>query len=275
MIRQIRTTAAACVILALASGCSTHQVHPGFKARQSQLRVMTCVPPHVEVYKMGFAKNEPMHDLHPPLIKHTVDKLQDVMEEKGYEWHTLNVPQSSAGQPADLQTAVYAADKIFNKLLEDIAKRRQKTFTYTLGADINPVSDPAGADAVLMVRWEAYKKTGGEIAKDLTKSLLIAAATLGTVIMVAPTSVGVVSIAVVDGSTGDILWYNTNQQDTWVDVAKEDDVRRAIDRTLKPFPLSKELTDRKAQQRLKLRPKNNFATTAASSTPVPMPPPGS
>ena len=237
--RWIRATACIGLVAIGTSGCATYRTHPEFKARQKTLQTVTCLPPDVEVFKVAFTgTHETMPELYPAIKEQTVDALRHVMEAKGYQWQPLDVSEPALEQTPDLRTTYHTIQQIYAKTLEDIKKRRQKKFTYTIGAEINPMADYAQADALFLVKWLAYKKTGGEIAKDIAKSILIAAVTLGSVVAFSPTSEAMAHVALIDGNTGDVLWYHVNFQDTAVDVAEEWQLTRALNRLLKPFPKS-------------------------------------
>lgn len=238
-----------------ASGCATYQVHPDFKERQKSIKTLACLPPDVAVYKLGFTGGkEPMYDLYPAVKTQTVEELQRVFEEKGYEIRPLDLSESALNQEPELRTTLHTVQEVYQKTLGDIAKRRQKKFTYSIGSEINSLADWAQADVLLMVKWEAYKKTGGEIAKDMAKTILIAAATFGSVVPIFPTSQGLMQVAVVDGNTGDILWYHNNLATTAVDVEQEEQLKRAVAQAVKPFPLSAAKQEEEKAKRRKSKP---------------------
>ena len=256
------------------TGCATYQVHPEFKDRQKSFKTLACIPPDVEVYRLTFAGDkESMYDLCPLVAKYTTDELKRVFEEKGYTMQSLDLSESTLAQQPELRTSLHTVQELYKKTLEDIAKRRQKKFTYTIGPEINPFADRAQTDALLLVKWVAYKKTGGEIAKDIAKSILIAAATLGNVVPVFNFSEGLTQLAVVDGSTGDILWYHHNFGRTAVNVSEENQVKRAIREVIGPFPISDALAEARKSKRSKkaTSPAEMLERPAVPTGPVPVP----
>ena len=82
-------------------------------------------------------------------------------------------------------------------------------YERSLGADVNLFADHAEVDALVFAKMWGFKKSSGEIARDAAMTVLIAAATLGSVIPAQPTSGATIRIALVDGTTGDVLWANT------------------------------------------------------------------
>lgn len=117
------------------------------------------------------------------------------------------------------------------KRLDDISRRRQKKFTYTLGPDVNVLADHADSDILVFVKGESLKKTCGEIARELFMRIMV-----GTSFLPSETRI---TMGIVDGNTGDLLWYHYNT-DLGIDPAKDDQVRKSIHAMLKPFPVSSE-----------------------------------
>lgn len=254
-----------------ASGCATYRVHPDFKERQKSLKTMACLPPDVEVHKITFTgTKEPMHDLYPLVAKYTTDELKRILEEKGYTMQSLDLSEPALAQEPELRTNLHTIQELYKKTLENIAKRRQKKFTYTIGSEINPLADRAQADALLLVKWVAYKKTGGEIAKDIAKTILIAAATLGNVVPVFNFSEGLIQLAVVDGSTGDVLWYHTNFGNTAVNVSEEDQVKKAVKQLIRPFPISTALAEEKKAKKRRGPSRHSDAPIEEKAIPAPV-----
>lgn len=53
---------------------------------------------------------------------------------------------------------------------------------------MNIVAEKSGADAILLMRYAGFDKSGGYVAKDVGTSLLVAVMTMGTVIPTKQTS---------------------------------------------------------------------------------------
>jgi hypothetical protein len=78
-----------------------------------------------------------------------------------------------------------------------------------LGPAVNRSADHADVDGLVFAKMAGFKKSGGEIAKDVTMTIMIAVATLGSVVAIQPSKGASLQVALVDGATGDILWANT------------------------------------------------------------------
>ena len=89
-------------------------------------------------------------------------------------------------------------------------KSKAEKFETTLGSDITQLAENAQVDGLVFAKMNGFKKSGGEIARDWAFALLLSAATLGTVFVApAPSSGATLQLALVDGTSGDVLWANT------------------------------------------------------------------
>ena len=225
------------VLTLLSSGCATYRVHPVFKERQKTIQKVAIVQPEVTVVKVTFkGDNEPMYDLIGLVAKQSQEEIEGIFRKKGYDVQPLGLGEEELNKNPDLRTDLFHLRELYAKTLEDISKRRQKKFTYSVGSDVNRFADLSGADAVILVRIEAFKKTKGEITKDFFKTVLIAAVT-GMQIQYFHDAAAI-QLAVVDGNTGDILWFNAAPGGE-VDVAKEGELRSLLRGLVKAFPKKK------------------------------------
>jgi len=219
-------------------GCATYLVHPEFKERYKLIKTFSVMPPEVIVYKITFkGDNLLMYDLIPIVAQNTIEEIKDILTKKGYEYKELKLDSDFLEKNPEIKTALFNVRQLFNKAINDIEMRKKKRFEYTLGSDINLFTDLSGSDILIFVKEEGFKKSGGEIAKDIAKSLLISIATLGSVFVVYYPSATVIKIAVVDGNTGEILWYNHNIGNHNFDCANEKALKASVRSVLRPFPI--------------------------------------
>jgi hypothetical protein len=228
------------IFLLYSCGCATYLVHPDFKERQKSIHSFAVMPPEVSVYKLTFKGDRlTMYDLIPVVERYTIEEIKKIFIEKNYEFRELNLSKDVLAKNLKLKTALFNVNKLFNKALNDIQKRKKKEFTYTLGWEVNRFADISNSDILIFVKVEGFKKTGGEIAKDFLKSILIGVATLGSAFVIYYPSVTLVRVAVVDSNNGNILWYNHNIGYHNVDCVNEKAFRRVIRFILRPFPKRK------------------------------------
>lgn len=237
MLRLIKVTVFLGTVVIFLPGCATYRTHPTFKERQREIQTVAVLPPEVEVVKITFkGDQELMYDLIGLVAKQSKEEIENVFREKGYDVHSLELSEEELNSTPDLKTDLFNLREIYVKTLEDISKRRQKKFTYSVGSDVNRFADLSQSEVLVLTKVDAFKKTKGEIAKDLAKSILIAVVT-GIQVHSLHDAVSI-RLAVVDGNTGDILWLNA-MPGGGVDAAKEKELRKAVRSLLQPFPKRK------------------------------------
>lgn len=154
------------------------------------------------------------------VIEHDFDKTIEEDEEFAYLVNEINNGFEQAKK--DLQ---------HGKALPPAEARKIKA---SVGEAVNVVSEASGADAILLVRYQGFQKSEGQIAKDVGTSVLVGVLTLGAVVPVQPTNGAFAEIALIDGTTGDVLWTDIRGgtlSSQIVDVAMDtmpDDIDAAI-----------------------------------------------
>lgn len=248
MIKKIFLTGLILSFALYCSGCATYRKHPDFDKRHKDIKTVSVVEPDVEVYKLTFkGDREMMMELLEPLVMVSKDEAERIFREKGYTVNKLDLSKEALKKDPELKSILFNVRELFKKRLDDIAKRKSKKFTYSLGADINDLSNISDSDVLIFIKESAVKKGGGEIAKDVTKSIVVAVATLGAFVPFYATCWCTIQVAVVDGYTGDILWYNHNAGTAQgLDAAHTKAIKKAIYGLFKPFPsIAKEAKEAK------------------------------
>ena len=232
------------IVLGCTSGCGTVPTirHSGFKARHPSIRTMAITPPKVEVYKVTFQGDRKiMFDVIPSISQWIVEELKATFEKRGYRIQVMRVDDPAAAADPSLKSTLFTVQELFDQRIKESKKgffALLRKFQQVVGPDINVLADLTDSDAVIFVRCFGYKKTGGEIAKDWAQSLLIGAVTLGNVMVIPYPSATVVQLGVIDGNTGDILWYADNSHTDQVafDIAREKKLRKVIKQFASNFP---------------------------------------
>jgi hypothetical protein len=237
---HIRCLTAACLFVA--SGCASlgPPRHPEFKTLHSQIRSVAVLPPSVEVYKFTFkGEREMIYDLLPGLRQQAAAELEQVLAKRGYQVQPLDLSEQALNDDPELKRTLHTIQELFEKRIEEYSKKWFPTaheFRYSVGSDINVFADRAKSDALVFVRCQGIKKSGGEIAKDFAKTLLLAVATLGNAVVYYYPSVTVVQMGVIDGDTGELLWYHQNFGQGNFDIAREKRFRKELRAMISKFP---------------------------------------
>lgn len=221
------------------SGCATWGPprHPDFKTRHAQMQALAILPPHIEAYRITFTgDNEMLYDLLPQVSQWSVEELAATLAKRGYAMKPLDASDPRFSEHPELKASLHTVQELFDKRMEEYQKRWfPGRFTYSVGSEVNVFADLADADVLVLVRCLGIRKSAGEMTKDIMKSLLIGVASLGSVMMIPYHAATVIQVAVIDGNTGDILWYYPTQAMPF-DIGDEHAFRNAIRTAAKAFP---------------------------------------
>jgi len=222
------------------TGCAAGLRHPEFKTRHPHLHTIAVLPPKVEVYRLTFQGDQQlMYELLEPIAQQAKEELERALVKRGYRVAPLDLSDSVLSAQPELKHSLHIVRTLLDKELEEYQKRMfgpLRKFTFSVGSEINVFANLADSDALVMLRCTGFKKTGGEIAKDWAKTLLIAAATLGSLVVYSHPSVTAVQLAVIDGNTGDLLWYLDNLQRPTLNISKEKAFRKTVRALMSKFP---------------------------------------
>ncbi len=228
------------VLLALGGGalsaCMTMaRVHPELEARRSRIARVAVLPPETKFTLVTFKGDNPRMSREEENAKAA---LPGMIAAKLRE-HGLVIDEAGVASSSDLRFQATELQATFGQALGDLfatpAGTKPIQTSRSLGAQAARVADPLGVDALALVRVEGYTKSGGEIAKDYAKSVAGTLLTLGILVPVpSPMSGAAMVCALVDGSTGDVLWTNVvRSQSVSFDTSG---MQALVDAVFKDFP---------------------------------------
>ena len=232
------------VILAL-TGCSTIRKHPDFDKRAAEIHTVSLIAPEINIQRLVFkGNNEVLFDEGKKASQQVLEVVSTEFTKLGYDVKPLALSEETLKQNPDLETALSKLQVKYDSLVQDVEKQyvkknRWKDFRISLGSDVNQFADLAAADAFVFVTGTGFVKSGGEIAKDVAKTTLIAAASLGSVIYITPSYGGVVYVSIVDANTGDILWHNFNRPNRAYNFTKPGDLKSMVKGVIRGYPKHK------------------------------------
>ena len=223
-------------------GCaSSIRMCPDYPQRKDQIKTIAIMPPEVEAIKItASGDNQMLFDLIPKLQYMITDQARLHLEKKDLSIKVLDISKDALKEDAELRTDLGSVQETFARgnaesIKKAYKKGGDKNFNYSMDAEVNPFADRTDADALIFVRGTAAKKTKGAITKDYLKTFAIGMATAGQSVVLFPKSFIAFQIAVVDGNTGDVLWYNLGGiQDCSPDNYRC--IKRIVERLLKKFP---------------------------------------
>ena len=204
----------AAVLLASLSACgtTTTRTHPDIAEQLKSIKRVVVAPPEIEVTLITFTgENERIEEVESQIRTELLTIARKELEEGGYQ--VVDFDFEAAKQEDD--TLAYSITEFvsgYDNAKEElqhgkaISLDEANSIRASLGEAATRVAAAADADAVLLIRFGGFQKSGGQVAKDVGTSILVGVLTLGAVIPIQPASGAFTEVALVDGYTGDVLW---------------------------------------------------------------------
>ena len=200
-------------ILAVLSACATTNVreHPTLESQLLDVDSVLIVTPAVTVEQVNFsADNERLVGLEQTIQNDLIAMATERLTARGFEIVDFDLEQAIA-EDENLAYAVTQAEEGFEEAKktlydEPLTEDEKRKFQVSVGTAVNIIAEKSGADAVLLMHYIGYKKSAGNVAKDVAVGVLS-----GLLLGVVPTSAAsssYVEVAFIDGVTGDVLWTN-------------------------------------------------------------------
>jgi hypothetical protein len=210
-IRCVQWRVALVILTVWLAGCvSTMRKSPRLEERRKTISTVAEMPPDVEIIEDAFkgaGKRLRDDEDHARIRLRTV--VTKAIEKRGYRVRDAKLDEAHFREEPDLRFKTTQIQEAFARTMREAyetrSMERSKAFHYerTLGPDVNVFADRAGVDALLFVRMNGFKKSAGQRGMDLLEAI-----TLG---YMQPGEACVVEVALVDGTTGDLLWSNMGQ----------------------------------------------------------------
>ncbi len=196
-------------------GCTPLSLNgkPIFKPQFTSFKRLAILPPRVDVFEIGAGGIvEKIDEWSQKGAENVTEAIKDELENKRglVVW---NVPLSGVPDPlkAQLEETEVLFDAVNGSLLLHLYgpppqrfEEKWTQFDYSLGAETANLKIP-DADALLLVKGLDQISSAGR--KTLQTTAALAAAAVG-VILIPEMGSTILSAALVDARTGDIVWYN-------------------------------------------------------------------
>jgi hypothetical protein len=201
-------------ILALLAGCATstpHRLAPQFQERLPAIKTVAVVPADVKVYELGAGgTRELMDDWSEKARENVLAAVRKHLGQGGSLALKDFDPKDDAAVEEEvrdvraLYEAVSASVLVHTYGPETTFQTKKERFDYSLGP-LPKLGEAAAADALLFVYAVDHISSGGRVALNVFTVLLAAAA---GVVVVPAGGHTMVTAALVDARTGDLLWFN-------------------------------------------------------------------
>lgn len=189
---------------------TTAREHPDIDQALLDIERVVVAPPIVSIERIVFSgENERLTAQEANVAAELVAATASALTERGYEVVPFDFAKEREADP-DFAFALNQVVEAFDRVKQDMQVGRpipeadKRKFAQSLGEAVNLVADRAAVDAVVIVQFAGFDKSGGSRAKDMAASVLLAALLGSTAIQ--PSEGSYVELALVDGVTGNLLW---------------------------------------------------------------------
>jgi len=220
------------LVLAIMAGCAParFRANPQLQEKVHSIKMVAIMPPSITFYQLTAGGDAQLMDEPPDTAKQIVTSAiktelrrhADIVF-KPFPSPSAVLHTSSELPAAEIRAELEDTQALFDAVSAEVLlhtywndpdqtfPEKLKNFDYSLGPDVQRLAKLADADAFLFTSGVDYISTGGRkalIGLSALASLLAAAGGMGVVgVFAAP---AVVSVGLVDATTGDLLWYNVH-----------------------------------------------------------------
>lgn len=202
------------VILLILQGCSVTSVreHPTLEAQLETVDSVVIAPPQIDITMLTFSgSDEDMPDEERLIAAELIQIAAARLNDRGFDVVEFDFAAASAEDDEfsyaleQVREGYKAAKRTLydTQMVPEADKRKLKS---SVGEVANQIGDKTGADAVLLIEYTGTKDSPGKVAQETGTSVLIGVLSLGTVIAIPQFESSFTTIALIDTTTGDLLW---------------------------------------------------------------------
>lgn len=240
--RLIETLLLAACMLVAACAVPAYRANPDLANRAPAIKTILLASPKVEVFELGVGgMREKMDDWTEQGTKNVAAALANALNDRSaIRMKALAEDALSPERKTKLEEMSALFDAANNEIIlhtygaePERFKEKLTAFDYSLGPEVEALSAGEG-EALLFVRAADYVSSKGRIAAQM--ATMIIGAALG-VAVIPQTGNTLLSVALVDGKSGQILWYRFVGGPGF-DLRESSSATRLIQNVLKDLPLS-------------------------------------
>ena len=204
-------------VIAALSGCAQtppapRPPNPETLQAITKLERIAVLPPEVDVTLIAFSgENERMPGVEATLGADLDRQVQFMLRQRNFTVRSpRDLPEErKQGLEFDVQqlrAALKAAASVLVKTAEEdqAADVPVELPKLTVGAAAGPVATRLDADAILLTRYSGFRKTSGQRQGDMAANVMFGA--FSGFVRHSATEGGAVTVFLIDGATGDVLW---------------------------------------------------------------------
>ncbi len=200
-----------CAWLALGACVAPSAVQPQTQLRLAGVKKIALVPARASVMEISIPGSQSLANQVGAARASLEYAAKREVRARGFELVPLPVDETTYRSDPELAfrlTLVQAAaDSALERALHGSSKSEDTlSGTRTVLAETDQLARLVDADALLFLRFVAWEKSTGEIAKDAAASAVLLFATMGTFTTMAQTSGAVAAACLIDARTGEVLY---------------------------------------------------------------------
>lgn len=207
--------------------------HEDFTNNLVDVQKIIVMPADIRIVERNFKGDEkPIGDLEEEVRDAFKDSYNKSLSNRDYEVVFFDLEAAEALDSEfpfkyeQFKTAYQAQLEQMNKVPGNSKKKALYT-NYNVGETMFELTNQFDGDAIMLVSFYGFKKTGGQVAKDMAATVLLAVATGGST-AASSSSGSSFQLGLVDVNTSNILWSSSG--------LGEGRFQRAINMPLKFFP---------------------------------------
>jgi len=209
------------------------KTYPSLENKFSKIKRIMVTPPDVAIEKITITgNNERLPELEQSIKAQLVNLAQNNINQHNFEFIDFDFTSSlknnhSLALSLDQVKARFSQSKRERQAEKKIDKKDRNITKISVGSMINTITEATESDAILMINFTGFKKSGVKMTQEVISSALLGL-TLG--IMYAPVQyTSVVEIYLLDAITGDLIWANSSKNLTL-------DSKTSFNKAIEKFP---------------------------------------
>jgi hypothetical protein len=235
------------VLFACASFTTVRQ-HPEFDVRRVAAKTAMLVPLDVVVVRgSSLSTGTQLPEEAAKAGKDLSILVAAELSQRGFEVKSGQAQENAIGDTKDNPAHTTAVKHMHEQLAAAMYSNRPMptpqalAYRYTLGPEVAALAKQAGVGSLAFVRLRMCKRSGGDVAAETGKNLLVGLATLGMFVPSnKPSGWVALQVALVDGETGDVLWGNQVSELSFTLGGEPDflnNLKGMVADLFKPYPL--------------------------------------
>jgi hypothetical protein len=199
------------VSTALLSACAAKTPlppHPEVTAAIRKMETVAVLPPFVEYTRMVFSgENERAPNVEQAIAATLADAAQSAVGARQFTVRKApedQTPEHKREMEFELQQLDTALVAAFRQATQGNSENQTTRPRVSIGVAGNPLAHRMNADGLLVTRYSGFQKSTGQQTKEAISGIAIGALT--GVVRVPASEGGTVTLMLIDGATGEVLW---------------------------------------------------------------------